>query len=147
MVPRAIPASGAELDGVPEPIVVGTAHPGIFIASGTQGAILNVANQVVNSANPATAGDATVIFCSGLGAVSSAAATGQPPSAGMAGVPPVVIIGGVTAGLQYAGVAPGFVGLYQVNVTVPSGVTPGGSVPVVLTQNGVASDAATIAVK
>jgi uncharacterized protein (TIGR03437 family) len=146
VVARQIPASGAELDAVPQPIVVGTAYPGIFIASGTQGAILNVSNQVVNSANPATAGDIIVIFCTGLGVVTPAATTGQPPSGGTAVVQPVVTIGGVTAGLQYAGVAPGFVGLYQVNVQVPTGVAPGGSVAVVVTQNGVASNIATIAV-
>jgi uncharacterized protein (TIGR03437 family) len=146
VVARALPASGGELDAVPEPITIGATGPGIFIASGTQGAILNVQNQVVNSANPATAGDVIVIFCTGLGALNPAAQTGQPASSGVAVVQPVVTVGGVTAGLQYAGVAPGFVGLYQVNVAVPSGVTPGFSVPVIITQNGVASNAATIAV-
>jgi uncharacterized protein (TIGR03437 family) len=147
VVARVIPASGPELDAIPEPIVVGAAHPGIFIASGTQGAILNVANQVVNSSNPATAGDVIVIFCTGLGATNPANVTGQPATSGKAVLQPAVTIGGVSAGVQYAGVSPGFVGLYQVNVAVPSGVATGGPVPVVITQNGIASNVATIALK
>jgi len=34
-------------------------------------------------------------------------------------------IGGVAATVQFAVLAPGFVGLYQVNLTIPSGVTVG----------------------
>jgi uncharacterized protein (TIGR03437 family) len=35
--------------------------------------------------------------------------------------------------VAFGGLTPGFVGLYQVNLTVPSGVTPGDSVPLILT--------------
>ena len=44
-----------------------------------------------------------------------------------------VTVGGIPATVQYAGGAPGQVaGLMQVNVLIPSGVEPGGYVPVVL---------------
>ena len=43
--------------------------------------------------------------------------------------------------------APGFVALYQVNVEIPSNVATGAEVPVVLLQNGVPSNTATIAVQ
>ena len=44
-----------------------------------------------------------------------------------------VTVGGIPATIQYAGGAPGQVaGLMQVNVQIPSGVQPGGYVPVVL---------------
>jgi adhesin/invasin len=58
-----------------------------------------------------------------------------------------VTVGGITAALQYAGVSPGFVGLYQVNVVIPANVTPGAAVPVVMTQNGIGSNTATIVVR
>jgi uncharacterized protein (TIGR03437 family) len=146
VIARAISTSGAEVDAVPETIVVGTAQPGIFMAGGTQGAILNVANQLVNSTNPAAAGDVIVVFCTGLGALNPPAQTGQPSSSGRAMTQPTVTVGGLAASVQYAGVAPGYVGLYQVNVVVPAGIGAGSAIPVVLTQNGAASNAGTIAV-
>ncbi len=147
VVARAIPSSGGELDAVPEPVAVGVARPGIFIAAGTQGAILNVANQVVDSAHPAGAGDVIVIFCTGLGALDPPAKTGQPANSGVAVVPPSVTVGGIPVTPQYAGVAPGFVGLYQVNVAIPAGTPSAAAVPVQLIQNGGASNIATIAVR
>ena len=44
-----------------------------------------------------------------------------------------VSIGGQNANVAFAGLTPTLVGLYQVNVTMPAGVTPGNSVPVLLT--------------
>ena len=49
--------------------------------------------------------------------------------------------------MQFAGLAPGFVGLYQVNVVVPPGVAPGPEVELTLTQNGVPSNTVTLAVR
>jgi uncharacterized protein (TIGR03437 family) len=51
--------------------------------------------------------------------------------------------------IAYAGTAPEEVyGLLQINVTVPAGVAPGSSVPVLLTIGGVTSQAGlTMAVK
>ena len=45
----------------------------------------------------------------------------------------------------FAGLAPGFVGLYQVNVQVPTTVI--GTVPVTLTVGGITSNTVTIAVQ
>jgi uncharacterized protein (TIGR03437 family) len=58
-----------------------------------------------------------------------------------------VTIGGVPATVQFAGLAPGFAGLYQVNVQVPTGVAPGDAVPVSLSIGGVAANTATIAIQ
>ena len=57
------------------------------------------------------------------------------------------IVGGINAPVTFAGLAPGFMGLYQVNAQIPVGVTPGNSVPVIVTQAGSASNIATIAVQ
>ena len=61
--------------------------------------------------------------------------------------PVTVTIGGVKAEVQFAGVAPGTSGLYQVNVTVPPGVPAGSAVTVVLSVDGQASPPVTMAVK
>ena len=56
-------------------------------------------------------------------------------------------IGGRDAAVQFAGLAPGFVGLYQVNVEVPAGVEPGPAATLVLLQNGAPSNTVTLAVR
>ncbi len=146
VVARAISASGAEVDGVPSPLTIGVARPGIFITSGTQGAILDVSYKLIDGSNPAKVLDVIQIYCTGLGATSPAAVTGQAAGAANAVLQPTVTVGGAATGVQYAGLAPGYVGLYQVNVAIPAGITVGPAVPVVITQNGIASNAGTIAV-
>ena len=49
--------------------------------------------------------------------------------------------------MAYQGLAPGFVGLYQVNAVVPEVSVPDPAVPLVITQDGIASNAVTIAVQ
>jgi uncharacterized protein (TIGR03437 family) len=58
-----------------------------------------------------------------------------------------VTIEGIPAQVLYAGLAPGFAGLYQVNVVVPSGVTTNASAPLVITAAGQSSPPAPIAVQ
>ncbi len=154
MVARNIGANGVEIDSVPEAITVSAARPGIFIAGETnapsQGAILNPANAVVDAANPSSVGGVIVIFCTGLGQATPALTTGTAAAAGQVTSTVSATIGGVAvpaANIQYAGPAPGFVGLYQVNVQIPSGVPSGPTVSVVLSQNGISSNTATIAIK
>ena len=55
-------------------------------------------------------------------------------------------IGNVQADVIFSGLAPGYVGLYQVNALVPAGVTAGSAVPVVISMEGIASNSVTIAV-
>jgi uncharacterized protein (TIGR03437 family) len=132
---------------------VGGNAPAIFTtnAQGTgQGAILNTSYQLVDASHPATPGSTYVqIYCMALGAVSNQPADGAAaPSNPLAEVAttPKVTIGGVDATVSFAGLAPGFVGEYQVNALVPAGVTAGSAVPVVVSVGGVASNIATIAV-
>jgi uncharacterized protein (TIGR03437 family) len=55
-------------------------------------------------------------------------------------------IGGRPATVAYAGRAPGLVGLNQLNIALPAGITPG-THNVVVTRNGRASNAVTIAIR
>ncbi len=53
-------------------------------------------------------------------------------------------VGGIPATVEFAGEAPGDVtGVFQINVLIPQGVTPGNAVPVTVTVNGVTSPAGT----
>jgi uncharacterized protein (TIGR03437 family) len=60
-----------------------------------------------------------------------------------------VTIGGVATTADFVGLAPGFVGLYQVNVQVPSGAPTGTAVPIRITDafDGIPSPAVTIAIQ
>jgi uncharacterized protein (TIGR03437 family) len=58
-----------------------------------------------------------------------------------------VTIGGVPARVTFSGLAPGFVGLYQVNVQVPPGAPAGDAITAQLEIGGVTSNAVTIAIR
>ncbi|MCW5981576.1 MAG: hypothetical protein KIT09_26055 [Bryobacteraceae bacterium] len=136
----------------PEPVTVSTAQPAIFTKNDPdQGAIVNVQGDLVDAAHPVHAGEAVLIFCTGLGPVDPPAAAGSAaPSAEpfpRTTVPVSVTIGGRPATLLYAGLAPGFAGLYQVNALVPEGVTPGNRVPVIVKAGDQESPPVTIAVQ
>jgi uncharacterized protein (TIGR03437 family) len=72
-----------------------------------------------------------------------AAASGPTPTV----QPVTATIGGQSATVNYAGLTPGFPGLYQVNAVVPNGIAPGSQVPVILMTAGQTSPVVTIAVR
>ena len=96
------------------------------------------------------AGEYISIYCTGLGDVTTrpplGSATPADPLASTL-VTPVVTIGGAPATVSFSGLAPGFVGLYQVNVQVPATAPPGAAVPLVLTIGGLPANTVTIAVE
>ena len=49
---------------------------------------------------------------------------------------PSVLFGGVAGDVQFSGLAPQFVGVNQLNVQVPAGVTSGSAVPLQIKVNG-----------
>lgn len=130
-------------------IPVLSAQPGIFtytVANTTYGAILHASYALANTSSPATAGETVLIYCTGLGVVSpqpddGAAAAGSSETSAA----PTVTIGGVSASIAYSGLAPGYVGLYQINAVVPSGLTSGNQ-PVIITANGTPSSIALLPV-
>jgi uncharacterized protein (TIGR03437 family) len=97
----------------------------------------------VNSAAPARPGETLVIYATGLGSVQVFVKTGDkaPSSAPLATtvVIPSVSMGGLNAAVAFSGLAPGFVGVYQVNVVVPSGL-PAGNQQVEIVSSGVPSN-------
>jgi minor extracellular serine protease Vpr len=101
--------------------------PGFFLGGNV--AIAQDQNyNLISSSNPAVPGQAIVLYCNGLGPVTNQPASGSPASGtniSSTTTPPVVTIGGQTAQVIFSGLSPGFVGLYQVNVTVPSGLSAG----------------------
>jgi uncharacterized protein (TIGR03437 family) len=104
-------------------------------------------NALITASSPAAAGEVILIYATGLGAVSPSVASGDAAS-GAANVTGnvTVTIGGQPAQWQYAGAAPGWVGLYQLNVVVPSGVS--GDALVIVSVDGTrATGQATVSVR
>jgi len=143
----------------PITVTLSSASPGIFTIGGTQGAV-QISNTTtfvapvgsisgVNS-RPAVAGDFITIYCSGLGTVSN------PPADGAAaGSNPLSAASGVTVTLgtgspipaAFAGLSPGFVGLFQVNIQITPGLGTNSALPLVVTAANLKSNTATIAVQ
>ena len=126
-------------------LVVLPGAPGVF-QSGVAGPETNIPtimrsddNQLVTASNPVHKGDTLIIYLTGLGQTNPAMGDGQPgPSSPLAVAlnPPTVTLGGVGLSVAFAGISPGEVGVYQINVTVPGGVPQGLQVPLVISQSG-----------
>jgi minor extracellular serine protease Vpr len=123
--------------------------PAFFEGNGMVAAV-DTNGKVIKASNPAVTGKAIQLFANGLGPVTHQPASGSPapssPSLAETTSKPVVMIGGQQATVSFSGLAPGFSGLYQVNVTVPSNLTAG-SYPITLSIGGVTSPTAQLPVR
>ena len=154
--PSQVPLS-VVLDGVesgPLTITVNNAGPGIFTVSsdgnGT-GIFLHGSDfSLVTRSNPAHPGEVVLIYGTSLGAVLPAVVSGNAaPSDTLATATGSVSvqINGIDAGTPlFASLAPGFVGLYQLNVQIPGAIQTAGDLSVVVTASGVQSKTVTIPV-
>jgi uncharacterized protein (TIGR03437 family) len=137
--------------------------PGLFLnpltATGTyrQAAIINYSDSSLNGAShPALRGTWVEIFGTGQGFVAGAppdgsAATGPVPTASR----PVVYLNGVSVDdpyfaeyngdgtlvdhIYYSGLAPGLVGVWQIDVKIPKLASPGNQVPITVFANSFSS--------
>ena len=127
--------------------------PSIYLLpdiSFSQGAVFhgNTATPA-DPAHPAIAGEALVMYASGLGQTNPVVPAGlgapaNPPA--VATITPQVSVGSKTAQLLFSGLAPGFVGLYQVNFVLPAGLLPGPQ-SIAITSAGQRGSSASINVK
>jgi adhesin/invasin len=126
-----------------------TVQPGLFVTTGNRASALNQDLSVHTAATPVPAGGYILLYTTGGGPISpplpdGTAAPGSPPSLLTGNVQ--VSIGGKLAQVTYAGTAPGFAGLSQINVVIPAGLAAGDQ-PVFVSVNGVPSNAGLITVK
>lgn len=119
----------------PVPVTLVNAAPAVFVMPGGIGAVAVAGAGRLTSERPAAAGDIVEIYATGLGAVRRNVSSGLAET-----VEPVsVTIGGAPAPVLFAGLAPGWQGLYQVNARVPAGL-PGGPQPLRLAIGGVSAN-------
>lgn len=109
------------------------------------------------ASHPAHPGDTLVFYAIGLGPTTPVVPGGvaSPSSPLASSSPQLVTFGGtgpfgtqsVDAVPLFAGLSPGFVGLYQVNVTIPADAPRGTAIPVALVGEGGSSNRVTIAIE
>lgn len=98
--------------------------------------------ELVTLSNPIHRGDRIMIYLTGMGRTNpaveaGAAAPSQPPALTL--LTPDVTLGGVPLAVEFAGLAPGQVGLYQINAVVPGYVPLGLDIPLSISQGSVAT--------
>ena len=142
--------------------------PGIFAMNGQgtgQAAALIAGTTAIaapvgafTASRPAHPGEYISLYATGLGPVNepirlSTGGATPPPGPYTPGVPlfptttqPTVTVGGVPATVQFSGLAPDLVGVYQINVQIPATAPAGAAVPVVLSMGGFQAVAVTIAI-
>jgi uncharacterized protein (TIGR03437 family) len=116
--------------------------PGVFTLTNNDGtfppgvgpaAALHADYSLVTAEHPAKAGETLQLYVTGLGAVTPPVADGgAAPSSPLSMVNEIILVDILDqnfvdqqAAVSFAGLAPGFAGLYQINFTVPTGVAPG----------------------
>jgi uncharacterized protein (TIGR03437 family) len=133
----------------PVTVPVTATAPGLFLV-GSSPAVQNYPAYTLNSSgNPVAAGGTIIAYLTGAGAVTPAVADGAPAPASTlthTAILPTATIGTAAAQVSFSGLAPGFVGLTQVDITVPSALAAG-SYPLVITYSGQSTVAGTLWVK
>jgi uncharacterized protein (TIGR03437 family) len=157
----AVPAQLTKPDGTTllTTLNITATAPGIFsvLQNGQgQGAVLNQDNTpnglpIFVGASPAARGSVIQIFATGGGDTTPSLLPGEAaPASGnpliLTNAQPSVEVGNEAA-VTFSGMAPGYVGLWQINAVVPQSVTPGNAVPLVINFGSVSSNTVTIAVQ
>jgi uncharacterized protein (TIGR03437 family) len=126
-----------------QPVTVSQLAPTIFLLSdGVTAAIENQDGTLNLPANPLSRGQVLIVYATGLGAVTAG-------NGGLSTVDSAVtaVVNGIELQVAYAGLAPGFIGLYQVNVPVPASTPPGLGLSLTLKQGGQSSNSVNIALQ
>ena len=124
------------------------AAPGIFSDSAGRAIAQNSDYSLNSASNPAKTGGTIIAYLTGSGPVNTTIADGAAASASPLAIAmsqTTATIGSLPAQVSFAGLAPGFVGLTQMNIVVPAGLAPG-DYPLTVSIHGQASNAGTISV-
>jgi uncharacterized protein (TIGR03437 family) len=133
-VPIVVTRDGQSSASVDVPIL--STQPGVYTTDGTQAIAVHAANYtLVTQASPLQSNEFAFVYAAGLGAV-----THPPKTSEGAPVSPLAValadvrisIANLPCDVPFAGLAPGLVGVYQVNFRMPAGA-PSGSQNLVLT--------------
>jgi uncharacterized protein (TIGR03437 family) len=143
LVARQGVAGPVGLDNLPSVTInLAATAPGFFQWNGNFIVAEHADGSLITAASPAQASETVVLFAAGLGRTVPESASGvSPPAAATllyASQLQIVLNGSVLppASIYYAGVTPGFAGLYQINVTLPDVLPPDPEVQVLIGTQG-----------
>jgi uncharacterized protein (TIGR03437 family) len=95
--------------------------PGLFLTEASTPAAIDIAGRPITEENPAIAGQWLTLFATGLGQTSPPVETRQIARRAARLIRPLkVLFDGIPVDVDYAGLAPGYAGLYQINVLIPA---------------------------
>jgi uncharacterized protein (TIGR03437 family) len=144
--PVSVVVSSGDAASAPRTVQMGTFAPGLF-TSGSYAVAINPDGSLAAPtgaipgmpSHPATPGDPLILLGSGFGAVNPPATTGNNSLDTLrhATTTPTVTVGGAAAPVTFAGLSPQFVGVYQINVTMPSTAMPASAAAVQIETGGV----------
>ncbi|HEY6392427.1 MAG TPA: Ig-like domain-containing protein [Bryobacteraceae bacterium] len=124
-----------------QPIQIAAVSPGIFQVTDQIAAILNENGTLNTPNNPARRGQVIVVFCTGLGTVTSQG------NLKVAQVPATGLVQGVKWTAAFAGLSPGFIGLYQVNLPIPAATPPGLNLSLAIQQGNFTSNTVQVSIQ
>jgi uncharacterized protein (TIGR03437 family) len=133
---------------VPDTLTITDGTPGVAQYSDGRLIAQHLDYTLIDSTHPAKAEETVIMYLGGLGITSPAVSTGNPASLTVlspAVNPVAVSVDGNPAGIVFAGLTPGAIGLYQIDFTIPNNAKAG-NLNVVVTQNGAVSNATTLPV-
>lgn len=134
----------------PRTIFLAPFAPGLFTLSqdgkGSVAALHQDGVTPITPEKPAKPGEVISLYGTGLGTLTPAVATGARSPANRTAAEATLTLDGVLAEVLFAGAAPGFVGLNQVNIRIPANVRLSPNVPLVLTIGGKQSNVVTVPV-
>jgi uncharacterized protein (TIGR03437 family) len=130
-----------------ENVTVAKYAPAVFVDSTGQIALFHANGQYVNTNNPATRDEPLTMYATGLGVTTGGTVTAGEvsPSSPLAVSAPVLVYFGdpgySQAGVivDWSGLAPGFIGVYQLNLQIPGTHLDGNALPVTISIGGVSS--------
>ncbi len=138
--------NGGTSNGMSVPVV--SAGPGLFF-NGSAAIVQDQDYSLNGPSNPAAGGSTIIAYLTGSGPVSPPAADGVPaPTDTLVQATSTYSakIGPADAKVTFAGLTPGYIGLVQMNVVVPTGLAPG-DYPLTVTIDGQTSNSANVSVK
>ena len=123
-------------------IQLNSTSPGLFLWNGNNAVAIHLTGQVISAASPAAPGEIIVIYAGGLGRTAPDTTAGQLATAAF----PIyyasqfqVLFNGIPsppASILYAGLSPGFAGLYQINLRLPPNLTPNPQIQLAVRRSG-----------